>query len=312
LCLAFMIPDPRPAPATPRGRRIYSIAVGLLGALLIAPMVSEYWAKVALLAALTIVCAARPIVILVREALERRTQERVPRLANPARRRSQAGLLAAVGVASFAALIVAAGTPARSVAGLSGSALAIVPVMIEHTPNVVSITPQTGRQIAGDAIANLKLVQTALRTRDATRAATAAGGSYLSGLEAQIAKAAGKPIIVPSYRVTSVDLRLLQAVDQAPPTVVATLPGQMTPLTSRPGRSTPQKGRATPFEHIWDLALTRGRFLIVDEGAATAQSTAPEAQPSYSSLPKGVGAFRKLRLVNVAPKLGLDFRQGAF
>src|SRR5262249_28041030 len=164
----------------------------------------------------------------------------------------------------------------------------------------------------GDAIANLKLVQTALRTRDATRAAAAAGGSYLSGLEAQIAKAAGKPIIVPSYRVTSVDLRLLQAVDQAPPTVVATLTGQMTPLTYRPGRSTPQKGRATPFEHIWDLALTRGRFLIVDEGAATAQPTAPEAQPSYSSLPKGVGAFRKLRLVNVAPQLGLDFRQGAF
>src|SRR5262249_54857304 len=174
--LAFMITDPRTAPETPRGRRIYSIAVGLLGALLIAPMVSEYWAKVALLAALTIVCAARPIVILVREALERRTQERVPRAANPARRRSQPGLPAAVGVASFAALIVAAGTPARSVAGLSGSALAIdVPVMIEHTPNVVSITPQTGRQIAGDAIANLKLVQTALRTRDATRAAAAAG-----------------------------------------------------------------------------------------------------------------------------------------
>src|SRR5262249_57236348 len=114
----------------------------------------------------------------------------------------------------------------------------------------------------GDAIANLKLVQTALRTRDATRAAAAAGGSYLSGLEAQIARAAGKPIVVPNYRVTSVDLRLLQAVDQAPPTVVVTLTGQMTPLTYPPGWSTAQKGRTTPFEHVSALALARGRFLI--------------------------------------------------
>ena len=47
--LAFMITDPRTAPETERGRRIYSVALGLLGALLIAPMQTEYWAKVALL-----------------------------------------------------------------------------------------------------------------------------------------------------------------------------------------------------------------------------------------------------------------------
>ena len=60
--LAFMITDPRTAPETARGRRIYSVAIGLLGALLIAPMQTEFWAKVALLASLTIVCAARPVV----------------------------------------------------------------------------------------------------------------------------------------------------------------------------------------------------------------------------------------------------------
>ena len=72
--LAFMITDPRTAPETPRGRRIYSLSIGLLGALLIAPMQTEYWAKVALLASLTIVCAARPLIILAREALQRREQ----------------------------------------------------------------------------------------------------------------------------------------------------------------------------------------------------------------------------------------------
>jgi ASPIC and UnbV/FG-GAP-like repeat/NQR2, RnfD, RnfE family len=249
--LAFMITDPRTAPETRRGRRIYSLAIGLLGALLIAPMTSEYWAKVALLGSLTIVCAARPLIILAREALARREREA------GARYSARRGLVAVVGVASFAALLVAAGSPARSAAGLSGgTAAANVPVTVQYTPNVVSITPQLGRQIAGVAIAALR------------------------------AKAPGE-------RVTAVDLKLLQAVDQAPPTVVATLTGDS-------------------FERILDLALTHGRFLVVAEGATKAQPAPPAAQPSYSSLPKGVGAFSKLRLVNVAPKLGLDFRQGAF
>jgi hypothetical protein len=159
-----------------------------------------------------------------------------------------------VGLAAFAALIVVAGTPARSVAGLSGGALAAnVPVTIEHTPNVVSISPQLGREIAGVAVA-------ALKTRS------------------------------PSYKVTAVDLRLLQAVDQAPPTVVATLTGPS-------------------IKRVLDLALTHGRFVVTGtDGTALPRVTLPK----YASQPKGVGSFSRLRLENVAPKLGLDFRQGAF
>ncbi len=307
--LAFMITDPRTAPETPRGRRIYALSIGLLGALLIAPMQTEYWAKVALLASLTIVCAARPLIILAREALQRREHAPGER---SRRRRSQAGLLAA-GAASFAGLIVVAGSPARTISGLTGSALAVnVPVTIEHTPNVVSITPQTGRQIAGDAIANLKLVETALGKRDATQAAGAATGAYLTGLQAQIARAAGKPLVVPSYHVTAVDLKLLQAVDQAPPTVVATLAGQVTPITYQAGSSIPQSGTTTTFKHVFDLALTDGRFRIVGEGATTALPAAPAPHTSYATQPKGVGGFSGLRLVNVAPTVGLDFQQGAF
>jgi hypothetical protein len=40
--------------------------------------------------------------------------------------------------------------------------------------------------------------------------------------------------------------------------------------------------------------------------------TAPVLTGVNANLSKGIGAFRKLRLVNVAPKLGLDFQQGAF
>ena len=88
------------------------------------------------------------------------------------------------------------------------------------------------------------------------------------------------------------DLRLLQAVDQAPPTVVATLTGPS-------------------LERVLDLALTHGRFVVTGEGVTKA-SPARVSQPRYASQPKGVGSFARLRLVNVAPKLGLDFRQGAF
>ncbi|HEY4346645.1 MAG TPA: hypothetical protein VGM80_03585, partial [Gaiellaceae bacterium] len=293
--LAFMITDPKTAPETRHGRSIYALAIGLLGALLIAPMQTEYWAKVALLGALTLVCAARPVVLLAREALERRAAG-----ANSSRPPLR-GALAVVGAASFAALIVAAGSPARSFAKLSGSAAAGVPVTIEHTASVVSISPATGRQVAGAAIRNLQQVSAALSARDPAGANEAASGPYLTALKARIAKGAGAAIVVPDYRVATVDLRLLQAVDQAPPTIVATLTGEVTFRTYAAGSTKPRNGSTAPFKHAFDLALTHGRFLIVGEGGAPIRPVAPVAQPSYEDMPKGTGAFRQIRLVNVAP-----------
>ena len=99
----------------------------------------------------------------------------------------------------------------------------------------------------------------------------------------------------------AVDLRLLQAVDQAPPTVVATLTGE-----SR------RAARRRPFERVLDLRCTHGRFLIVGEGGAAPQPAHAARSRRTRACRRASGAFRKLRLVNVAPKLGLDFRQGAF
>jgi putative MFS transporter len=310
---SFMITDPKTAPETQRGRRIYAITIGLLGALLIAPMQTEFWAKVGLLGTLTIVCAARPLVILAQEAIERRRQAGTWRLPRLPRRRPVLALLGASGAAAFAGLIVAAGSPARTVAMIPSSSLgSSVSVQIAHTIGVVSITPQTGRQIAADAVADLRVVSVALSRRDATQATTAANGAYLSELKAEIAKAAGKQIVVPNYRISAINLRLQQAVGQAPPTVVATLTGQMTPLTYAPGSRTAQSGTVTSFTHEFDLALSGGRFQIIGDGSVKAVVTPPVSAKANLNLSKGVGAFRKIRLVNVAPKLGLDFQQGAF
>ena len=57
----FMITDPKTTPKGRLARLVYGVGVGLLATLLIAPMQTEFAAKVALLGSLTIVCAARPL-----------------------------------------------------------------------------------------------------------------------------------------------------------------------------------------------------------------------------------------------------------
>lgn len=63
--LFFMITDPKTAPTGPRARVVYAVTLGLLAALLIAPTRTEFAAKVALLSALALVCAAKPLAALV-------------------------------------------------------------------------------------------------------------------------------------------------------------------------------------------------------------------------------------------------------
>src|SRR3954452_17546590 len=63
--LFFMITDPKTAPAGARARLVYAVSLGLLAALLIAPTRTEYAAKVALLSALALVCAPKPLLAFV-------------------------------------------------------------------------------------------------------------------------------------------------------------------------------------------------------------------------------------------------------
>jgi Na+-translocating ferredoxin:NAD+ oxidoreductase RnfD subunit len=176
--------------------------------------------------------------------------ERLPRLRLAPRRLP---VLAAAALAAYAGVLVVAGSPARSAGSLpTGPLASSVSVQVAHTTGVASISPQLGRQIAAVALADLK--------------------------------------VAPGYRVRSVGLRLVQAVGQAPPTVVATL-------------------RGASFTQQLHLALANGRFVLVGDDGRT-PATAPTV--GYVDLPKGTGSFSKLRLVDVAPKLGLAFRQGAF
>jgi ASPIC and UnbV/FG-GAP-like repeat/NQR2, RnfD, RnfE family len=308
--LSFMITDPRTAPETARGRRIYAVVIGLLSSLLIAPQQTEFAAKVALLGSLTIVCAARPLLIVLRErGVGAAFVERARGLTRPA-----VGVLVAVGAASFVGALVAAGAPARSFAGITAvtSGMQPVQVTIQHAVGVVSLDKQTAGRISADTVADLRLASQSLSKRDATAATAFASGTYLASFRDEIGKAAGRPIVVPSYDVASMQLRLKPARGQAPPTVVATLQGQMTPLTYAVGSSTGVSGRPASFTHTFDLALEGGRFLIIGDEAAKPAVAVNAKAAARANESTGIGVFSKIHLTNVAPKVGVDFRQGAF
>ena len=101
--LFFMITDPKTVPGSQPARRAFGAAIGLLAVLLIAPRTSEFATKVSVLAALALVCAARPVIELVLAA--ERTRPAVDRT----RLRIQAAGRAAVGAGTAAAVVASVG-----------------------------------------------------------------------------------------------------------------------------------------------------------------------------------------------------------
>ena len=204
--LFFMITDPMTIPKGRVARVVYSVCVGLLATLLIAPQTTEFATKVAVLSALALVCAARPL-------LERL----LPAPGSPEDRALAwgRGLMRhgwvstgalALAAAGFAGLVVVAGIPARPDAATAralpgGEPMPQVTVL---STNGISgrVDPATVDQIARDIVLDLRANADALRLRDPQRATAGAGGAWLVDLRQQIGAAAGGPISVSSYRVS--------------------------------------------------------------------------------------------------------------
>ena len=98
--LFFMLTDPRTVPAGSRQRVRFGVAVALVAALLVAASSTEFWAKVGVLGALTIVCAVRPLAAVVTSSIR-------------PRRLVVAALVTAV-AAGYAGALVAAGSTTRA------------------------------------------------------------------------------------------------------------------------------------------------------------------------------------------------------
>ena len=277
--LFFMITDPKTIPAGPGGRRAYAVAVGLLATLLIAPQTTEFATKVAILAALFVVCAARGVI-------ELAGSERLAPFVGRRPRRRMVGAVAFVCAAAYAGLVVAAGIPARPDEELSraqGAPLALPEVTVVDSQGVAAIDDATAQRIARDVMSDLRFEAEALERRDRARAADAAAGEWLTVLWRQIDSAA---TTAPISDVERIELRLLPGDDQGPPTVVARLEG-----TDAPPRTV-------------QLAVEEGRYRIVSSQGGT-----PLARPGGAEIS---GALDGTSLTNVAPEVGLSFRHGAF
>jgi hypothetical protein len=294
--LFFMITDPRTIPAGDGGRRVYAVSVGFLAALLMAPWTTEFAHKVALLAALALVCAARPVLLLATRDRAEPAADRVRRLPAGLRAGAAAGA-ALVG----AALLVAVSAPARPAAAVAAPASSsrLPAVVVESAPGLATIDRATARRIARDLVTDLEVAAEALRTRDRSRASDAATGAWLADLWARIDAAATDGVEVTTYQAERVRLRLEPGEGQGPPLVVATLTGTSRTATVTPSGASAAADAGRAVEQAFEVVERDGRFLVTAAQGAATPSRPAAARASFT-------------LTDVAARVGIDFRHGAY
>jgi Na+-translocating ferredoxin:NAD+ oxidoreductase RnfD subunit len=304
--LFFMITDPRTIPETPAGRRVYAVGVGLLATLLIAPFTTEFAAKVAVLGALFVVCAARPILILFGSRGFALQPTRLVR-GRPAR-----AALALAGATMFGGLVVVAGIPARPEPAAATPA-PIEParfpeVTVVATKGIAKLERSRAMQIARDVVVDLHGEARALRLRDLDGAAAGATGAWLATLWKQIHDVEGGTIVVPTYDIRQMRITLGPGEGQDPPTVVARLDGTMVVATYGETSTEPMSSRRpVAFRRTVELSLERGRYRIASSrGGTPAAASAPVRESDV------VRPLDGISLEDVAARVGLRFRHGAF
>jgi Na+-translocating ferredoxin:NAD+ oxidoreductase RnfD subunit len=295
--LFFMITDPRTIPRTAAGRRVYAIGIGLLAVMLIAPLTTEFATKVAVLGALFIVCALRPVLLFLQVPLRIEGS------------RARLGTYAAAGVAAFVGLVVLAGIPARPDEASAGvaSARAIPDVSVLPSEDVATkLDRSSAERIARDVVANLGNEADAVLLRDPDRATAGAAGARLASVWASI-DAAGQTVAVPEYDLDRMTVTLERDEGQGPPLVVADLEGTVELVTYRGSPPTVQaRGSRAPYRQTLELVLSDGRYLIAGSRGPT-----PRVLATPAAVPEPAPATG-LRLENVAAESGLRFRHGAF
>ncbi len=307
----FMITDPKTIPESTAARRVYAVGIGLLSTLLMARQTTEFGTKVALLGALTLVCGARPL--LEWAFPDGRFSAWVARAAS--RGRVGAARVGVVGVgvaAAFAGLLVLVGLPARPSAA-SAAQLANVgqlpPVTIVHSSGVSSqLDHRTALVIAGDLIADLRTRADALRLRNAAHASAGVSGAVLADVQLQIRSAQGREIVVPTYRIDRMSVKLQPGVGQGPPTIAATVAGvvQHAVYTGSPPTLARQDAPA-PFTGTFELGQGGPGYVILNAPGVTPGASVPPVSTSVVTVKLG-----GLRLHDVAQQVGLNFRQDSF
>ena len=296
--LFFMITDPKTTPKSTTARAVYAVSVGLLAALLIAPTKTEFWAKVAVLGALAIVTAARPVLALLPPV--------------QLDRRKLVALGAAVVVAYTGAVAVAGirARPDHASAPLADTGRLPQITMLPSRGVSSKLDSRLAREIAGDLVVDLRAQTDALSRRDRKALEKAATFDRLPQLRQQLRTAAGKPISVAAYRLDRIRMWLEAGHGQGAAIAVTELEGkqQLTTYTGSPPKVTRREPQ-TEFRETLELQKDSVQWLI-----ARIRVPIRPVVTTVSAETKREAArrFAGVRLTDVAAQVGLDFQQGAF
>jgi Na+-translocating ferredoxin:NAD+ oxidoreductase RnfD subunit len=287
----FMISDPKTIPSGRVARLVFTVGVGVLAVLLIAPMTTEFQAKVAVLGSLAIACLFRPLL----EAVMPKAgspEDRLPAIVTWARRRGTARAvgIALVGAAVFAGAVVAADIPARprnvSVSLADTSRLPAVTIL--HSRGVSGqLGRHTAQTIARSLVADLQGEARALRSRDASLADAGLCCHALADVRMRIERSTGGPITVATYRLDRVALKLGRAEGQGGAVVVALVNGavQQAVYLGVPPKLV-HRSDPTPFTGTFKLDLRSSGYELI---ALTGATSPPKGSRSRS------GAERRRR-----------------
>jgi hypothetical protein len=260
--LLFMITDPKTIPRGRVARVLHGVLVGTAATLFVAPQTTEFATKVAILAALVVACAARPLLERWCPAVE---GERFGAWLRAGRR----PVVAAGATVLVLAGTIAAGLPARTVderpPGSAGAGAVRPPVdlpagavprpVIDPTASRVQppVSAAQAADMARDLVEDLVLEGDALASGDADGAAAAAVDERLAELRSAIARAPGGRSEVDRYRAERLTVLRYQdpAQPQAPPTFAVRFEG-----TARAGAV------RRPVDTTFVLAPVGGHWLI--------------------------------------------------
>ncbi len=294
----FMITDPKTTPKSRRGRLIYAVSVGLLAALLIAPAKTEFWSKVAVLGALAIVCAARPLL------------ERMPSIRFERRRLAA---VAAVVLVGYTGAIAAAGNRARpeTLAPPLQNTGRLPQLTILPSKGVETVLDRaTARRIAGDLVADLGVETSALANRRQQALYGGTIGDALYALQAQL-NATGD-LAVPAYRLDRMRVWLERGHGQGAAIAVAAVDGTRQVSAYRDVAAVVRRDAPAQFHQTIELQLEQGRWLVAHIRGARPVAEPPAVKQSPALLTATARAFAGTRLTNVAAQAGVDFTQDDF
>ena len=275
--LFFMITDPRTIPLGRVGRVVHGAAVGVVAVLLIAPQTTEFATKVAILTALVIVCAFRPLLDRLAPAAGSardglRSVLRTSRAGTPALVRRSLVVGGGAGLFAVAVLAVGltAGRPVTPSVIVSTGALADRPKLDIETGAVPKVTidasatrvqpplrDATAQQMGHDLVESLRIESDAIRQSDFHLLATAVTSPRLDAdRTAMSGTARGTAGDEFHFERMAVVLLRDPARPQAPPTLGIKSQGTVRRKST---------GSPVPFAASFVLVDGGGTFLVADE-----------------------------------------------